>query len=116
MLAACLSCLSRSCSVLTGWDSLASLMHYTLILSPEGPTLLKMIESVHRLIPYVIIRQTLKIGNVATMISAMMRVVLAKVSLGSVTNWIGLSSGADEGQNLLQQLVLSVVESVFRFD
>lgn len=78
-------------------------MHYTLVLSPEGPTLLRMIEAVHRLIPYVVVRQTLKIGNVATMISAMMKVILAKVSVASVTNWIGLSSGADEGMNLLQQ-------------
>lgn len=78
-------------------------MHYTLILSPEGPTLLRMIENVHRLLPYVVIRQTLKIGNVATMINAMMRVILAKASVASVTNWIGLTSGADEGMNLLQQ-------------
>ena len=83
--------------------SIASLMHYTLVLSPEGPTLLRMIENVHRLIPYSVVRQTLKIGNVATMISAMMKVVLAKVSVATVTNWIGLSSGADEGMNLLQQ-------------
>lgn len=84
-------------------NSIASLMHYTLVLSPEGPTLLRMIDNVHRLLPYVVVRQTLKIGNVATMISAMMRVILAKVSVGSVTNWMGLSSGADEGMNLLQQ-------------
>ena len=83
--------------------SIASLLHYMLVLSPEGPTLLRMIENVHRLIPYMAIRQTLKIGNVATMINAMIKVILAKVSVGSVTNWIGLSSGADEGMNLLQQ-------------
>ena len=84
-------------------NSIASLMHYTLILSPEGPTLLRMIENVHRLLPYVVIRQTLKIGNVATMINAMMKVILAKASVGTVTNWIGLTSGADEGKNLMQQ-------------
>jgi hypothetical protein len=78
-------------------------MHYTLILSPEGPTIVRMAEGVHRLIPYAIVRQTLKIGNVATMLSAMMRVILAKVSVASVTNWIGLSSGANEGMNLMQQ-------------
>ena len=78
-------------------------MHYTLVLSPEGPTLLRMIESVHRLLPYVVVRQTLKIGNVATMISAMMKVILAKASMGSVTNWMGWTTGADEGMNLLQQ-------------
>lgn len=78
-------------------------MHYTLVLSPEGPSLLRLISGVHQLAPYTVIRQTLKIGNVATMLSGMMRVVLAKVSLSSVTNWMGLSSGADEGMNLLQQ-------------
>lgn len=83
--------------------SLASFMHYTLVLSPEGPSILRMIDGVHRLIPYTVMRQTLKIGNVASMISAMVRVILAKVSVASMTNWIGLSSGADEGMNLLQQ-------------
>ncbi|KAK3713063.1 hypothetical protein LTR37_008748 [Vermiconidia calcicola] len=89
--------------------NIASLMHYTLVLSPEGPTLLRMIESVHRLLPYVVVRQTLKIGNVASMISAMMKVLLAKASVGAVTNWIGWSSGADEGMNLLQQIISQVL-------
>lgn len=83
--------------------SLASIMHYALVLSPEGPTILRLIESVHKLLPYIVIRQTLKVGNVATMLSGIMRIVLAKASVASVTNWIGLSSGADEGMNLLQQ-------------
>ena len=65
--------------------------------------MLRMIESVHNLIPYMVIRQTLKVGNVATMLSGVMKVVLAKASVASVTNWIGLSTGADEGMNLLQQ-------------
>jgi hypothetical protein len=86
-------------------------MHYTLVLSPEGPTLLRMIQNVHNLIPYVIVRQTLKIGNVATMIGAMMRVVLAKASVATVTNWVGITSGADEGMNLLQQYVSLPVAS-----
>lgn len=37
------------------------------------------------------------------MLNAMMRLMLAKLSVGSVTNFFGLSSGADEGMNLLQQ-------------
>jgi hypothetical protein len=78
-------------------------MHYTLVLSPEGPALVRMIGSVHGLLPYTLIRQSLKVGNVATMISGIMRIMLAKVSVSAVTNWIGLSSGADEGMNLLQQ-------------
>lgn len=78
-------------------------MHYTLVLSPKGQYLLKLIDNANKLIPYMLIRQTLKIGNVASMISAMMRIVLAKMSVTSVTNWIGLTSNADDGMNLLQQ-------------
>ena len=47
-------------------------------------------------------RQTLRVGNVATMISGMVKLLLAKMSVGSLTNWIGWSVGADEGMNLLQ--------------
>lgn len=65
--------------------------------------MLRMISNVHNLLPYMVMRQTLKVGNVATMINGMVRVILAKVSVATVTNWIGLSSGADEGMNLLQQ-------------
>ncbi|KXT03840.1 hypothetical protein AC578_8908 [Pseudocercospora eumusae] len=89
--------------------NIASLMHYTLVLSPEGPTMLRMISNVHNLLPYMVMRQTLKVGNVATMISGMVRVILAKVSVATVTNWIGLSSGADEGMNLLQQIIAQVL-------
>ncbi|QIW96312.1 hypothetical protein AMS68_001830 [Peltaster fructicola] len=89
--------------------NVASIMHYALILSPEGPSILRLIESVHKLIPYTLIRQSLKIGNVATMLSGVMRIILAKVSMGSVTNWIGLSSGADEGMNLMQQIISQVL-------
>lgn len=78
-------------------------MHYTLVLSPKGQYLLKLIENANKLVPYMVIKQTLKIGNVASMMSAMVRVVLAKVSVSSITNWVGLTSGADEGMNLLQQ-------------
>ncbi|KAK3644393.1 hypothetical protein LTR56_009645 [Elasticomyces elasticus] len=89
--------------------NLASLMHYTLVLSPEGPTILRMISTVHSMLPYTIMRQTLKIGNVASMLSAMMKVILAKASLSTVTNWMGLTTGADEGMNLLQQIITQVL-------
>jgi hypothetical protein len=36
------------------------------------------------------------------MISAMMKVVLAKMSVASVTNWMGWTQTADEGMNLMQ--------------
>ncbi|KAM0720499.1 hypothetical protein Q7P37_004635 [Cladosporium fusiforme] len=89
--------------------NIASIMHYTLVLSPEGPTILRMIANVHGMLPYSVVRQTLKVGNVATMISGVMRIILAKVSVSAVTNWIGLSSGADEGMNLLQQIISQVL-------
>ncbi|EMD00634.1 hypothetical protein BAUCODRAFT_40370, partial [Baudoinia panamericana UAMH 10762] len=89
--------------------NIASLLHYTLILSPEGPTLLRMLQSVHRLIPYMAVRQALKIGNVASMLGAIMKIVLAKASVGSLTNWVGITSGADEGMNLLQQIISQVL-------
>ena len=84
---------------------MASIIHYTLIVSPKGQALLSLLESAHKLVPYAVIRQTLKIGNVATMISGMVKIVLAKASIATVTNWLGLSKGADEGQNLVQTSV-----------
>lgn len=39
------------------------------------------------------------------MINGMVRLVLAKFSVGTLTNWVGLSKNADEGQNLLQSYV-----------
>ncbi|KAI5205687.1 hypothetical protein E4T39_02821 [Aureobasidium subglaciale] len=89
--------------------NLASFMHYTLVVSPEGPSLLRMVENVHKLAPYVLMRQTLRVGNVATMINGMVRLMLAKVSVGSLTNWMGISSGADEGMNLMQQIISTVL-------
>lgn len=85
--------------------SLASFMHYTLILSPKGQYLLKLIDNANRLVPYMAIRQTLKIGNVATMISAMIKVVLAKMSVAGITNWLGLTNSQNDGMNLMQTSV-----------
>ena len=84
-------------------------MHFTLIKSPKGQQLLTLIDHANKLVPYTMIRQTLKIGNVASMISAMVRVVLAKMSVASVTNWIGWTKDSDEGMNLLQNIVSTVL-------
>jgi hypothetical protein len=78
-------------------------MHYCLVISPKGQYLLTLIDHANKLVPYAIIKQTLKIGNVASMINAMMKVVLAKMSVASITNWIGWTQMADEGMNLMQQ-------------
>lgn len=82
---------------------LATLLHHVFVLSAEGQYLLKLIENVFKLIPFSLVRQTLRIGNAATMIQGMTRVFLAKMSLGAMTNWMGLTSGADDGMNLLQR-------------
>ena len=87
-------------------------MHFTLILSPKGQYLLKLIDNANKLVPYMVIRQTLKIGNAATMINAMMRVILAKVSVTSVTNWIGLTQSNDDGMNLMQQYAVPLIARV----
>lgn len=84
------------------YSSLASFLHHTLVLSPDGPYLQRLIVNCNRLVPYSLARQALRIGNAATMISAMTRLLLAKMSVSTVTNWIGWSRGADEGMNLLQ--------------
>ena len=83
-------------------SSIASFMHYCLIVSPKGQSLLTLIDHTNKVIPYAIIKQTLKIGNVASMINAMMKVVLTKMSVASVTNWMGWTQTADEGMNLMQ--------------
>lgn len=88
---------------LTAADSLASFMHFTLIKSPKGQQLLTLIDHANKMVPYTIIRQTLRIGNVASMINAMVKVVLAKMSVASVTNWIGLTQASDDGMNLMQK-------------
>ncbi|KAK6511547.1 hypothetical protein TWF481_000460 [Arthrobotrys musiformis] len=89
--------------------NLASLAHYVLVTSPKGQTLLSLVERTNKLIPYRIVRQTLRVGNAATMISGMTRLVLAKMSIGTLTNWIGWSSGADEGMNLFQTIIYTVL-------
>lgn len=82
---------------------LASLLHHIFVLSSEGQYLLKLIENVYKLMPFSMVRQTLRIGNAATMIHGMMRIFLAKMGVGAMTNWLGLTNGADDGMNLLQR-------------
>ncbi|KAH6842655.1 PX-associated-domain-containing protein [Chaetomium sp. MPI-CAGE-AT-0009] len=96
---------------------LATLIHYVFILSPEGPYLLKLVENVHRLLPYSMVKQTLRIGNAASMLNGMVRLLLAKMGVGAISNWVGLTQNADDGMNLLQRivwLVLSWDASEFR--
>lgn len=79
------------------------MIHYVFILSPEGPYLLKLLENVHKLLPYSMVKQTLRIGNAASMLNGMVRLLLAKMGVGALSNWVGLTQNADDGMNLLQR-------------
>lgn len=84
---------------------IATLLHHIVVGSPEGQYLLKLIQNVYNLIPFAVVRQTLRM-NAATMIHGMIRVFLAKMGVGAITNWFGITSGADDGMNLLQRYVI----------
>ncbi|KAF2826572.1 hypothetical protein CC86DRAFT_370525 [Ophiobolus disseminans] len=87
----------------------ASFLHHVFVMSPDGQYLVRVLENAHRLIPYTVIKQTLRVGNAATMINAMVRLVLAKLSVTAMTNWIGLTNNSNDGMNLLQQIISTVL-------
>lgn len=89
--------------------SLATFLHHVFVVSPEGQYLLQLLQNVHNLIPYKMVKQTLRIGNAATMINGMVRLMLAKISIGGITNWFGLTTNADDGMNLLQRIISLVM-------
>ncbi|OAK99474.1 hypothetical protein IQ06DRAFT_327036 [Phaeosphaeriaceae sp. SRC1lsM3a] len=87
----------------------ASFLHHVFVMSPDGQYLVRVLENAHRLIPYTVIKQTLRVGNAATMINGMVRLVLAKLSVTAMTNWIGLTNNSNDGMNLLQQIISTVL-------
>lgn len=78
-------------------------------MSPDGQYLVRLLENLHRLIPYMVVKQTLRVGNAATMINGMVRLILAKLSVTAMTNWIGLTNNSNDGMNLLQQILSTVL-------
>ncbi|RYP75472.1 hypothetical protein DL771_002357 [Monosporascus sp. 5C6A] len=89
---------------------IATLLHCIFSLSAEGPYLLKLLENTNSLIPYSVLGQTLRIGNAASMMNGLARLILAKVSVGAVTNWLGLTQNAPDGMNLLQRIISLTLE------
>ncbi|KAH4821588.1 hypothetical protein HBH61_022130 [Parastagonospora nodorum] len=87
----------------------ASFLHHVFVMSPDGQYLVRVLENAHKLIPYMVIKQTLRVGNAATMINGMVRLVLAKLSVTAMTNWIGLTNNSNDGMNLLQQIISTVL-------
>ncbi|EJT72520.1 hypothetical protein GGTG_09385 [Gaeumannomyces tritici R3-111a-1] len=88
---------------------LAAVMHQIFVVSPEGQYLVKMIENLHKLLPYSMIRQTLRLANAATMINGLVTLLLGKFSIGSISNWIGATTDADDGLTLLQRIVSMIL-------
>ncbi|KAI0181149.1 PX-associated-domain-containing protein [Hypoxylon sp. FL1284] len=89
---------------------IATFLHHLFVLSAEGPYLLKLLSNVHGLVPYTVIGQTLRVGNAGTMINGMVRLFLAKVSVGAISNWLGFTQNAEDGMNLLQRIMSLVLE------
>ncbi|KAI1376839.1 PX-associated-domain-containing protein [Hypoxylon crocopeplum] len=89
---------------------IATFLHHLFVLSAEGPYLLKLLDNVHSLVPYTVIGQTLRVGNAGTMINGMVRLFLAKVSVGALSNWLGLTQNAADGMNLMQRIISLVLE------
>lgn len=83
--------------------SLASVLHYVFVKAPDASYAQNLVSSILRLLPWGVLRQSLRIGNAASMINAVTRLFLTKLSLTSFTNWVGLSNNPDDGMNLLQQ-------------
>lgn len=52
--------------------------------------------------PYFLVKQTLKVGNAASMLNGMTQLLLAKMNLSTITSWFG-GQHSDSGMNLLQQ-------------
>lgn len=89
--------------------NVASFMHHVFVMSPDGQYLVRLLENTHKLIPYYMIKQTLRVGNAASMINGMVRLVLAKLSVTAMTNWIGLTNNSNDGMNLLQQIISTIL-------
>ncbi|KAI2613249.1 PX-associated-domain-containing protein [Hypoxylon sp. NC1633] len=89
---------------------IATFLHHLFVLSAEGPYLLKLLDNVHSLVPYSVIGQTLRVGNAGTMINGLVRLFLAKLSVGAISNWLGLTQNADDGMNLMQRIISLVLE------
>lgn len=81
------------------------MLHHIFAVTPEGQYLLKLLSNVHKLVPYAVIRQILRLGNAATMLNSLLKLLLAKFGLATLSNWVGFTQGADEGMNLLQRCV-----------
>lgn len=63
------------------------------------------LEYVNSLVPWRVIKQTMRVGNAATMVGGLTRLLLAKMSLGGLTSKLGLTSKTADVMNLLQRII-----------
>ncbi len=64
--------------------------------------MLPLLTKAHNLSPYFLVRQTLRVANAALMLNGMVKLILAKMNMSTVTTWFG-GQASDSGMNLLQQ-------------
>ena len=83
---------------------LASFLHYIIVISPRGQSIIPLLSKAHNLAPYFMMRQTLKVGNAASMLNGMVKLILAKMNMSTLTSWFG-GQPSDSGMNLMQQYV-----------
>lgn len=55
------------------------MLHYFTVLTPEGQNIIKQMDLVGTLTPYTIIKQTVRMGNVQSMLNGIVKIMLAKV-------------------------------------
>ncbi|KAF2668589.1 hypothetical protein BT63DRAFT_425892 [Microthyrium microscopicum] len=87
----------------------ASVLHYIYVESPDARYAQKLSSNLLKLIPWMMLRQSLRIGNAASMINAVVKLFLTKLSFTSFTNWVGLSNNPDDGMNLMQTIISTVM-------
>lgn len=75
--------------------TIASLLHYVFVSSPDGESILSILKRLHEKLPYWTIRQTLKIPYATQMVQGLIKVFLAKPVFG--------------GKSLLQTLISSIL-------
>ncbi|KAJ8132022.1 hypothetical protein O1611_g1605 [Lasiodiplodia mahajangana] len=90
---------------------IANFLHHVFILSAEGPYLVGLIENVHKLMPYGMISWAFQFGNAASIINAMSKLFLSKVNIRAILKWMGLTSYASSGMNIMQSIFSFVLES-----
>ncbi|KJZ72240.1 hypothetical protein HIM_08382 [Hirsutella minnesotensis 3608] len=87
---------------------LAGLIHQILVRYSDGPFLVKMLDNVQTMIPWKLVKQTLRVSNAGNMINSMLKIVLTKLSVSNLlkSDKDKVGDGSDEkGQNLVQKII-----------